>query len=228
MDRLFTRIVRSLAARFRTWTQRFERRIIELELAKHSLSHATGIRTWTTLTQLESLYRLAAQIPDQGNIVELGSYLGASTCFLIAGAALRDGRVVAIDTWQNETIPEGPRDTFAEFQKNIAGARDRLKIVRKNTSELTAEDIGTPVHMAFIDADHSYDATRRDFAFLAPHIAPGGIVAFHDTTSFEGVGRVLGEALSSGEWCMAGHQENITWIRRATWAPWPSVASPAK
>jgi len=215
------RLARSAAARFRHYAGQADRRVIELELDRHGLTAACHIPTWTTRTQLEALFRLAAELPEQARIVELGSYLGASTCFLAAGVATKGGRVIAIDLWNNETIPGGPRDTFGEFQRNIAGVAHLLKIVRKHTRELSADDVEPPVQMAFIDADHSYEATKADAAFLEPHIAPNGIMAFHDTTAFAGVGRALGELLANGNWCLGGHIENLTWIRRANWSAWP-------
>lgn len=37
-----------------------------------------------------------------------------------------------------------------------------------------------PIDFLLIDGDHSYDATKRDFEDWSPHMAPGGVIAFHD------------------------------------------------
>lgn len=220
------RIMSSIAARSRHLADRAERRRIELECERLGVAAAPMIRTYTTRTELETLYRLAAALPARANIVELGSYLGASTCFLAVGAAAQGGRVTAIDMWKNETMPDGLRDTFADFQRNIAGVADRVRIVRKRTEELTPDDIQPPIDLAFIDADHSYEATKSDATLLAPHISPQGIMVFHDATTFAGVGRAVAEMLVSGHWCLAGRQESLVWIRRAAWAQWPLVTPP--
>jgi len=34
--------------------------------------------------------------------------------------------------------------------------------------------------MLLIDADHSYDGVRNDFERWLPHVAPGGLIVFHD------------------------------------------------
>src|SRR5689334_8265806 len=133
LDILPNRLARSAASRFRHYAGRADRRVVELELERLGLTNAPKIPTWSSTTLLEALFRLAAELPEKARIVELGSYLGASTCFLAAGAAQRNGRVIAIDLWNNETIPGGPRDTFAEFQKNTASVASLLKIVRKHT-----------------------------------------------------------------------------------------------
>lgn len=218
---LVNRIARSAAARLPHYAREANRKKINLELRDLNLANAPTIQTWTTRAQLETLYRLAADLPANANVVEVGSYLGASTCYLAAGVAARGGTVTAIDLWNNETIPGGPRDTFEEFKRNTAGVSHLLRIVRKRTQDLTPEDVRPPVHLAFIDADHSYEATRSDASFLAPLMSPDGIIAFHDTATFAGVGRVLGEMLTGGDWCLGGHTENLSWIRRANWSPWP-------
>lgn len=220
---LLLRLVRSAAARLRHLAEKTERRRIDLECARVGVAGAAAIRTYTTRGELDALFQLAASLPPQANIVELGSYLGASTCFLAAGVAAKGGRVTAIDEWKNETMPDGLRDTFADFQRNIAGVADRVRIVRKRTSEVTAADIQPPVHLGFIDADHSYEATKSDAELLAPHLAPEGLLAFHDATTFAGVGHAVAEMLATGDWCVDGKVESLVWLRRAAWAKWPLV-----
>ncbi len=34
--------------------------------------------------------------------------------------------------------------------------------------------------MMLIDADHSYDGVRNDFERWLPHVAPSGLIVFHD------------------------------------------------
>lgn len=39
---------------------------------------------------------------------------------------------------------------------------------------------GRPIDLLFIDADHSYDAVKRDFDLWAPAVPKYGLIAFHD------------------------------------------------
>jgi len=221
IDLLSHRLTNSAASRLKHFADLADKRALELELERLKIRGATEIPTWTTRVQLETLYRLAAALPAGAKVVEIGSYLGASTCFLAAGVAAGNGKVIAIDLWNNETIPDDSRDTFADFERNIAGVAHLVKIVRKNTNDLTPADVEAPVDLAFIDADHSYEATRHDAEFIAPLMGPAGVIAFHDSTTFPGVGRTVGELLATGEWCLGGHVESLTWIRRARWSKWP-------
>jgi len=43
-----------------------------------------------------------------------------------------------------------------------------------------------PFDFVFIDADHHYEAVRRDFEFYRPLVRPGGLMAFHDIDILEG------------------------------------------
>jgi predicted O-methyltransferase YrrM len=216
-----SRLTNSAAVRLNHFAKLAEKRALELELDRLEIRNATEIPTWTTRAQLETLFRLAAALRAGAKVVEFGSYLGASTCFLAAGVSAHGGKVIAIDLWNNETIPDEVRDTFAGFERNIARVRHLVRIVRKNTSDLTPEDIEPPVDLAFIDADHSYEGTRKDANFIAPLMGPEGIIAFHDSTTFSGVGKTVGELLATEDWCMGGHIESLTWIRRARWSKWP-------
>jgi predicted O-methyltransferase YrrM len=221
LSRLKQRITRSAAARLRHYASVAQKRAQQDEFANLQIPSAIEIPTWTAIGQRETLYQIACTLPKNATIVEIGSYLGATTCFLAAAAAKIGGKVIAVDMWNNETMPDGQRDTWDEFRKNTSGVASFVKTVRKRTADLEPADVEPPVHLAFIDADHSYEATKADAAFVAPLIAPDGLIAFHDTTAFAGVGLALAELLASQQWCLAGHLDNLTWIRRAAWSPWP-------
>ncbi len=37
-----------------------------------------------------------------------------------------------------------------------------------------------PVHIVFVDADHSYEAVQKDIKAWSPHVVSGGLMIFHD------------------------------------------------
>jgi predicted O-methyltransferase YrrM len=194
--------------------------VVERQLRKLGLAHARHIPTHTTLAELHALFRLAQGCPENAVVLEIGSYLGASTCYLAAGVSQYGGKVICVDTWMNETMPEGPRDTLAEFRKNTAPVSQWLQIVRKRSKDLVEEDISKPVHLVFIDGNHNYETVKIDFRFAANALALDGAIAFHDVRDYLGVSRVVGEALAGGEWLLAGHINNLCWLSRApqSWA----------
>jgi predicted O-methyltransferase YrrM len=224
---LVDRAVDSLSFRLQRYAARCNHAAVRRRLKRLGLEDAYSIHTWTRTEELDALYQLAAQCRQGANIVELGSYLGASTCFLAAGADAVRGTVTAIDLWNNETIAGGHRDTFAEFQRNTAGAAHLIRTIRKRTQDLAPADLAGPIDLAFIDADHSYEATRSDADFIAPLLDQHGMIAFHDATTFAGVGKAVAELLQTGKWCLAGQATSLVWIRRANWKSWPPEPSSA-
>ena len=191
--------------------------LFEQRMHDHGLGHARRIQSWTGPVELRALYDLATRVPPNASALEIGSYLGASSCYLAAGLAERNGRLFCVDTWRNETMPDGERDTFAEFSENVRPVANRITTIRKRSEELLATDVPAPIHLAFIDGDHDYDAVRRDFDIVGPLMASGGVVAFHDfgDPQFPGVSRVVGEALASGRWFQRGFVRTLVWISAA-------------
>jgi predicted O-methyltransferase YrrM len=207
LPKLIRGVSRRLAKRIETFAAR-------RSLRASGLRGVDKISTFTTPDELAALLDLAMHCPPGAAALEIGSYLGASACYIAAGLAHVGGMLTCIDTWQNETMPEGERDTFAEFQRNVAAVRHRLILIRKPTEELTTAELGGPFHLVFIDGDHSYAAARRDFDLVAPAVAPKGIVAFHDVRAYPDVTRVVGEVMATGEWEPVSIVSNLMWLRR--------------
>ena len=200
--------------KFASLSSRLDEYVVERQLRKLNLEHARRIPTHTTLSELHALFRLAQGCPHNAIVLEIGSYLGASTCYIAAGVSQRGGKIFCVDTWMNETMPEGTRDTLGEFCSNTAPVSQSLHIVRKRSEDLADDDISKPLHLVFIDGDHGHQAVKHDFNYAASALAPDGIIAFHDVRYYQGVSRVVGEALSSGDWLLAGSTGNLCWVKR--------------
>ena len=149
---------------------------------------------FTHLTKKERLllYKLASSLPKRAICVEIGSYLGASALFLASGMKEREGTVYCVDTWKNEGMSEGERDTFEEFTRNIKPLRDFTHILRGRSVEI-AKTFNKEIDLIFIDGDHSYEAVRADVEAWIPKVKDGGIVVLHDIGWAEGVKRAVKE-----------------------------------
>jgi predicted O-methyltransferase YrrM len=149
-----------------------------------------------------ALLRLAADGPGAGAVVEIGSYLGRSTAFLAAGskAASREP-VVAVDHFQGSPEHQAGQKfasatlaregtTYNQFLANLQrlGLDDHVRPVVASSEEAAAEWTGA-IRLLFIDGDHSYDASRRDFELWSPHVVRGGLICFHDIGVWPGVTR---------------------------------------
>lgn len=209
-----TRVAGRLARFAEATSTRFSSALRRRQLEDVSMGGALAIHTHMTAGELNVLYDLASRAGANGRVLEIGSYLGASSARIAAALAMHGGHLYCVDTWSNETMPEGERDTFTEFQRNTANASALITMIRKRSDELTASDVPFPLDLVFIDADHSYTAVKGDFEIVRDWIRDDGVLAFHDTTYFEAVSRVLGEILATGQWQLLGNVDSLVWLRK--------------
>jgi predicted O-methyltransferase YrrM len=130
------------------------------------------------------------------NIVEIGSYVGASACcFGAAAEKFGHKKIICIDTWNNDAMSEGSRDTWSEFSMNTGSYRKYLFPVRGFSTDVVDDvrKLTSTVDLLFIDGDHSYGGVKADWDAYKQFLAPGAIVVFHDYGWAEGVQRVVQE-----------------------------------
>jgi predicted O-methyltransferase YrrM len=167
------------------------------------------------------LYLLALAAGPEGDIVEIGSWLGRSTAFLAQACEDADNGVVhAVDSFRgNPGRPSGAqangRDIEAEFRANIArvGLSHRVVVHAKPSSEARAEIEG-PLRMLFVDGEHTYDAVTTDLAY-AELLLPGGMIAVDDCSRPE-VDRAVLEFLSRGGYSAPFRQRGMLVARRSS------------
>ena len=163
------------------------------------------------------LYQLASDAPVDAQVVEVGSWMGASTCFLAAGLKGPAAKIFAVDNFQGlSTCGEDAAWYNRHFQK--LGAASTLEIFQRNFAALGLAARAEPVvsdslkaaqtlvsrrgaiDLIFIDGDHSYEACKADIAAWAPYVKRGGVIAFHDFGSrASGVTQAIFEAIKAGQ-----------------------------
>lgn len=154
---------------------------------------SSSIPGWLHEGEHEFLWELAMR-PQQGYIVEIGSWMGKSTCIL-AGACCERGdesKVVCIDTFcmdgntkqvaYYQILQVKKLGTFYEFQSNAAQfGFDRFILplaTKSDNTKLFLKKI--PIRMAFIDGKHDAEGIQEDFLTVLPGMVTGGVIAFHD------------------------------------------------
>lgn len=182
--------------------------------------HPCGFRIPSHLTFAERalLYRLARMSPSRP-ILEIGSYLGASAYFLAAASAAsgQGTKVICVDTWQNDAMTEGSRDTLSQFREHTRLHSDRIMTLQgfshavvDEAHRLAPEGLG----MLFVDGDHSPEGVSRDWACYRRLLGPSAIVAFHDIGWAEGVRRLVQEEVMPLV-SESGSLPNLWWGRMA-------------
>lgn len=162
------------------------------------------------------LYELASDAPVGAQVVEIGSWMGASTCFLAAGLRGEAARVHAVDNFRGLstcTVDQAAYDerlrglaeegTLGIFRRNTAALGFSERVVAVVNDSLAAarelETLRGRVDLVFIDGDHSYEACLADIAAWAPLVKRGGVLAFHDFGSrAQGVTRAIFEQIRAG------------------------------
>lgn len=158
-----------------------------------ALKHAFQVTSHLTREEMCRLYQLA---DDRKNVLEIGSYVGASACCF--GAALKKngaGNLICVDTWNNDSMTEGNRDTWQEFLNNTASFKMHIVPVRgfsTNVVDEVAKHIKS-IDLLFIDGDHSYEGVRADWDAYKEFLWTGSVVVLHDWGWAEGVKRLIEE-----------------------------------
>ena len=155
---------------------------------------AFEVDTQLTVAERLLLYRLARGLGGTPNLVEIGSYVGGSSQFLAAAASEMQGRLYCIDTWQNDAVTAGARDTHDEFLNNVARYGD-VVIPLRGQSAVEAHKFNRVVDLLFVDADHSYEAVKVDLEAWVHRLRAGAVVVFHDYGWAAGVQRAVQELI---------------------------------
>jgi len=167
-------------------------------LARFRWSHpgkAWKIHTHLTRYERLMLYKLGRAQPHGAVMVEIGSYLGASSCFLAAAAfEIQGAKLHCVDTWENEGMSEGSRDTWQNFQLNTKEYHHLIEPHRGRSVDI-ARTFTHRIDLIFIDGDHSYEGCHQDVRSWLPLLKAEGCILLHDFGWAEGVQRVVNEDL---------------------------------
>ena len=168
----------------------------KIRLANPYLKVAFNVPSHLTFLERVELYKLAE---NKTSICEIGSYVGASACCFGAALKNNDGaeshKIFCVDTWQNDAMTEGARDTWREFQKNTESYSNLIVPVRGFSADVIGQ-IKSEVNsldLLFIDGDHSYEGAKADWDAYKDLLHEGSTVVFHDIGWADGVKRVVQE-----------------------------------
>lgn len=160
-------------------------------------SIALEIEGWMSPTELDWLANNARNCKS---IIEVGCYKGRSTRALADNCP---GIVYAVDPWNgpfyydNGEIEYQVNDSiYHEFLRNISGC-DNV-IVTRDKFENTIKFL-PPSDLIFIDADHRYEAVKKDILMAKNLLNINGILSGHDygQGSWPGVKKAVDEIFGS-------------------------------
>ncbi len=190
-------------------------------LAERLATESQGYAGHLTEREGAFLAVLAAHGPGEGVVLEIGSFKGRSTIILARVEQETKGRsnVVAVDPLTSPSVTDPSLDGAAScrdvFFGNLerAGVRESIEFHECTAHKLSLDWVRS-IRLLWIDGDHTYDGVTSDFVDFSPHLAPGGIIAFHDVMHCAGVTRVFAErVLRSGSFGVAGVVGSIGWAQ---------------
>lgn len=133
---------------------------------------------WLTHDEADLLARLC-----KGTWCEIGSWKGRSTLVLA-----QNYKGYAIDWFKGNPETEGA-DTYKDFLFNTRTVKDNIVVIKQKFE--TAVSQVPPLQLLFLDAEHSYEATKQAFELYEPLVKKGGFIVLHDVWGL-GSKRIIG------------------------------------
>jgi hypothetical protein len=160
----------------------------------------------------------ALPLAPGATIVEVGVGLGTFSEFMLRTLSLR--QFVAIDSFRLHERPElwgqSTKDLFgqqthAQWYRSVLSKYANRMVVREGDSaEQLAGFPDNHFDMIYLDADHTYEAVRRDGLQAVAKVKPTGFIVFNDYMLLDhagnpyGVVQFVNELLQTGNWLVWG------------------------
>ena len=143
-----------------------------------------------------ALHTAARDAGRLGPLLEIGTYCGKSAVYLGAAARAAGTVLFTVDHhrgseenqegWEHHDrdvvdARSGRMDTLPFFRRTIEAARlEDVVVGVVGDSPTVARHWRTPLGLLFIDGGHALDVVFADYEGWAPHVAPEGVLVFHD------------------------------------------------
>jgi predicted O-methyltransferase YrrM len=118
------------------------------------------------------------KVPE--NVLEIGSFEGRSTCWLLENT---QAHVTCVDTWEgsDENTTEQKDGLFDRFQDSIKDHKDRVTICRGFSGEVLRTFPCEPkFDFIYIDGSHYSKDVLEDAVLSWRLLKPGGVIIFDD------------------------------------------------
>jgi predicted O-methyltransferase YrrM len=150
----------------------------------HLLLWRLGLAPAETQTTEAERSCLAAHARNRDQLVEIGVWHGVTTRRL-RSVMSGDGELWAVDPYRVGQLGFSAPQIIArrEVGKERNGSVRWVRQTGVEAAGMRISEGAMPVDFIFIDGNHSYEGLRADWEAWRPLVAPGGIVALHDSCS---------------------------------------------
>lgn len=155
-----------------------------MRVLTHFLLWNAGLARAETQTSEAERACLARHAAGRRRLAEVGIWHGVTTCRLRRVMA-PDGVLFGVDPYPRGRLGFSAQRVIArrEVSRSPGGEVRWLRLTGEEAARHLAEAGEPPVDFVFIDGEHSYEGLRRDWESWSGLVAPGGVVALHDSCS---------------------------------------------
>lgn len=140
---------------------------------------------------MEILYHLATQIPENGMLVEVGCYYGKSTHILYKSKK-NSVLMYSIDKFVGTVIDPAVQQ-YEILINNMSNKSFYPRIMHGDSDAAIFFDDNS-IDLIFIDADHSYEGVKKDILNFIPKMKKKAIMCGHDYDGdYNGVKKAVDE-----------------------------------
>tara|TARA_R110002020_G_scaffold9522_5_gene37357 strand:+ start:9323 stop:9949 length:627 start_codon:yes stop_codon:yes gene_type:complete len=171
----------------------------------------------------ESYDVIVDQIPEDGKIVEIGSFLGRSTHYLatsLVNANKENVKIYAVDTFEGSSEHANlklPKDFSGDFKENLKYFIGRNMVIpcqgRSDDPKILEQFEEATVDYIMVDGAHEYEPVMDDIINWWPKLKPDGVMLGDDyglVSVSEGVKKCLSKILASG--LSVNSSQEQTWL----------------
>lgn len=155
-----------------------------MRVLAHLIRWRLGLARAETQTTDAERACLARRVAGSRRVVEIGVWHGVTTR-LLRRAMAADGILYAVDPFPTGRLGFSAQRVIArrEVDREPNGTVRWIRQTGAAAGRAHAAIGGDAIDFIFIDGDHSYEGLRADWEAWSELIAPGGIVALHDSVS---------------------------------------------
>lgn len=182
----------------------------------HYLAWRYGLRSASTQTSPAERACLTRHAGGRRRLVEIGVFEGVTTLELRRVMA-PDGVLFAVDPFPAGRLGVSFHERIARAEADRS-SNGRVEWIRATGAAAAADPrVGAaPMDFVFVDGDHHWDGIAGDWEAWSGRMAPGGIIAFHDSRNVDAPSARFTESvvLTDPRYELLETEETVTVVRR--------------
>jgi len=194
-----------------------------------------------TIPECVVLYKFAKSLPNKSKVVEIGSYGGLSSAYIIYGLRKKSSFLYSIDPFGKEIDVQKKivsryhnsdyrKAEFASINNKPTKSQVERKLHKLNLTGFkliegysfeVVKKWKKRIDMLFIDGNHEYPAVLNDFNKWKKYLKKGGLILFHDANNIdyksqwdwglEGPTKVVSKYIFPPKWIKIGRVDSMVY-----------------